>query len=290
MSMSEIAEETVSTDVSETERLRGELAVLREENERLRAEYVRARQSQYRQSATTLVLVGVLVLAAGAVVASARTVLVALGGTGVFLGVLIYFLTPEQFISASVGEAVYASLARNESQAVTELGLTDERVYVPRGAGESGGVSDVRLFVPQHPEYEVPAEAALDDRFVVVDDPKGRGMALRPSAADLYADLEDAVSGEPSEEVGELARELSDALVEEFELVESAWAETVGESRVAVRVSGSAMGGVDRFDHPVASLLGVSVARAVEEATAAETVEDGDEFVVTCSWMVDETD
>jgi len=277
--------------------LAGELTVLREENERLREEYARARQSQYRQSAATLFVVGVLAFAGGVVVTDARTVLVALGGTGVFLGVLVYFVTPERFISASVGEAVYASLAHNESRAVAELGLEDEWVYVPRQAGadedsDGGTAADsVRLFVPQREAYAVPDRDALGDLFVVSDDPRERGLSLRPTAADLYADFEQAVGGEPSDDPGELAAELGDAVVEQFELADSARADTAGAGRVALRVSGSAMGALDRIDHPVASLLGVGFAGAVGEAvTVAVAAADdpGDEYIVTCSWTTDD--
>lgn len=278
--------------------LAGELTVLREENERLREEYARARQSQYRRSAATLFGIGVLAFLAGAVVVNARTVLFALGGTGVFLGVLIYFLTPERFVSASVAEAVYASLAHNGSQAVAELGLEDEQVYVPLStgdstagddAGDSGGrPSEVRLFVPQHAEYSVPAASDLADLFVVTDDSRERGLSMRPSAADLYDDFAQAVTGDPSEDPGDLVDELRDGLVEQFELVESARAEAdAAAGRAVVRVSGSAVGATDRFDHPVPSLLGVGLARAVgQPVTVVADPADGGgtEYVVTCAW------
>jgi len=273
----------------------GRLDVLREENDRLRREYARARRSQYRRSAAALTLVGVLAFAAGGIVANARTVLFALGGTGVFLGVLTYFLAPERFISASVGEAVYASLARNEDRLVDDLGLADERVYVPRArAGADGGARDVRLFVPQRAAYELPNDDELDDLFVVTDDGRRRGVSFRPTAADLYADFERAVSGGPSADPAALATELRDALVEQFELVRSGQVDADPDGgRVSVRVRDSTVGRVDRIDHPVASLFGVGLGRAVERpVTVAVTVPDDSEdgHVVTCSWGTEGVD
>jgi len=279
--------EAAVSGVNDGDVVAGELAALREENERLRKEFARARQSQYRQSAATLFGIGVLVFAAGIVVESARTVLFALGGTGVFLGVLIYFLTPERFISASVGEAVYASLARNEAQVIEELGLEDEWVYVPRDAGSEGSAGAVRLFVPQHADSEVPDGDALDTLFVVTDDGRRQGVAFRPTAAELYADFEQAVTGESSTELSVLVTELRDALVEQFELVESSQVDIHSEGRVVFRIQESTMGRVDQFDHPVMSLLGVGLGQAIGqpvtvEITAIDDVES--EFIVTCTW------
>jgi hypothetical protein len=272
----------------DTAELTARLEVLREENRRLREEYARARQSQYRRSAQTLVVVGLLTLGAGFLFTTAQTVLFALGGTGVFLGVLTYFLTPERFISASVGEEVYASLAHNESQVTAELGLRDERVYVPPDTGE---LEETRLFVPQHEAYTVPDSKALGDLFVVSDDPHERGISFRPTAADLYIDFADTVSGDPSDEVRKLAVELSDALVEQFELAESAEVDTTDERRIAVRVAGCAMGRVNRFDHPVASLFGVGFARIIDTPIIVDVTPVDDEqrdFIITCSWDPDE--
>ncbi|MGA9402004.1 hypothetical protein [Haladaptatus sp.] len=47
---------------------------------------------------------GALVAVGGLLFPTSRTVLFALVGTGLFGAVLIYFLTPEQFVSAAVGE------------------------------------------------------------------------------------------------------------------------------------------------------------------------------------------
>jgi hypothetical protein len=278
MSASDLVTDEEEPDVSEADRLRGRVEQLRQENEQLREEYARAKRSQYRQSAATLATVGVLALIAGVVVASARTVLFALGGTGVFLGVLTYYLTPEQFLPVSVGETVYSTLAENGGKLVATLGLSDHRVYRPPGPdGEA-----VRLFVPQHAEYTVPE--AGDEAVVVSESSRERGLLLAPTGEPLYAEFQRAVVGDPETDPTAVAGQLADALVEQFELAESATPEG-DQNRVAVRVTGSQFGAVDRFDHPVASLIGVGVARAVGEPVRVTVDRAGDDaFVVACSW------
>jgi len=99
------------TDTDSREELTVQIELLRERNRQLREEYLRSQQQTYRHSALGLLGVGLIGLAAGAVFVEARTVLIALGATGVFAGVLTYFLTPERFIAASVSGGVYE--ARN---------------------------------------------------------------------------------------------------------------------------------------------------------------------------------
>src|SRR5699024_5189946 len=114
---------------TESSELAAQIDVLREENQRLREEYARARRTQYRRTALALAAVGLLATLGGVALPDSRTVLFALGGTGLFAAALTRYLTPEQFISASVGEGIYGSLAATEAALVAELGLQDERLY-----------------------------------------------------------------------------------------------------------------------------------------------------------------
>ena len=75
-------------------------------NDQLRQQVAAATRARYRRSAIVMALVGVVALAGAALFPDVRTVLVALGGTGVFAAVLTYFLTPERFVAASVGDAL----------------------------------------------------------------------------------------------------------------------------------------------------------------------------------------
>lgn len=272
-------------DVTE---LAAEMDLLVEENRRLRRQYERARRAQYRRTALGLVLLGLLAIGGAAVFPDSRTVLLALGGTGVFAGLLTVFLTPEQFIPARVGEQVYSALATNEAAIVADLGLADPRVYVPTDDPDD----PVVLFVPQHEHYAVPDADDLGDVFVVTGEERTRGLSLEPTGRALFDEYERALDGPSSDDPGPLAGHLADALVEQFELVDSARVDVEiddGDGRVTVAVSGSAYGTVDRFDHPVASLFAVGTADALDEPVTVEVApgEDRADYDVTCRWPVE---
>ncbi|EMA52284.1 hypothetical protein [Halococcus thailandensis] len=269
---------------TESSELAAQIDVLREENQRLREEYARARRTQYRRTALALAAVGLLATLGGVALPDSRTVLFALGGTGLFAAALTRYLTPEQFISASVGEGIYGSLAATEAALVAELGLQDERLYLP-GPDTPNGVS-IRLFVPQQSEYDLPSPSALDSVFVVADDEAERGVALHPSGGPLFAEFHRTLSGSLADEPDALAAQLADGLVEQFELARSATPD-YDEGQITVAIDGSAYGAIDRIDHPVASFLGVGFAAGLDRAVAVETTAaDGDraDFLVTCSW------
>jgi len=185
-----------------------QIEVLQEENQRLREEYARARRTQYHRTALALAVVGVVAALGGVFFPTARTVLFALGGTGLFAAALTRYLTPEQFISASVGEAIYGSLAETEADLVAELGLQDDRLYLPGPDTASG--SSIRLFVPQRTDYELPQPSALDSVFVLTDDEAERGVALHPSGGPLFEEFRRTISGELADDVGTLATQLGD--------------------------------------------------------------------------------
>jgi hypothetical protein len=263
-----------------------QIEVLQEENQRLREEYARARRTQYHRTALALAVVGVVAALGGVFFPTARTVLFALGGTGLFAAALTRYLTPEQFISASVGEAIYGSLAETEADLVAELGLQDDRLYLPGPDTASG--SSIRLFVPQRTDYELPQPSALDSVFVLTDDEAERGVALHPSGGPLFEEFRRTISGELADDVGTLATQLGDGLVEQFELARSTTLEHHDESeRITIAVDGSAYGAIDRIDHPVASFLGVGFAVGLDRAVSIETTTaDGDraDYLVICSW------
>lgn len=261
------------------ETLQGEVAVLREENRRLRAEYARARASEYRRTALLSMAVGLAAIVGGVVAPGGRSVLFALGGTGVFVGVLTYYLTPERLQPAGVGRSIYETLARTESSIVAELGLGDERLYVPTP-------SAVRLYVPQHTAFEVPDADALDDVFVVGDDDRERGLAVEPTGDRLFERFEETGPATFGSDPESMARQLATALVEQFELLDSTDVD-VGDQQVTVSVVGSAYGRLDRFDHPVPSLLASGLARGLDEPVATTVEQTDDEQIdafVVCRW------
>jgi hypothetical protein len=278
----EDAGDDAETALSDRERLEGELARLESENERLREEYVRSKQTQYRRTALALIAVGVLAAIGGVLAASVRTVLFALAGTGIFLGILTYYLAPEQFLAASIGREVYGAMADNEASIVAELGLSESWVYL-----QSGDNGTVRLYVPQNESTPLPDEDELDETFVVDG---GRGLALRPTGAPLFEEFERALSGSLASTPDALASQLTDALVEQFEIVESIEQSTSGDAdsgQLTVGVVESAYGPLEQFDHPVASFLGTGLARGLDVPVAVDIEQEGNErvdAVVVCRW------
>ncbi|MDQ2052624.1 hypothetical protein RBH26_19380 [Natronolimnohabitans sp. A-GB9] len=273
------ADTTATDDEIDPTDLAAQVELLRDENRRLREEYVRARQSRYRNTALGLGAIGLVAVAAGLLLPDAREVLVALGATGLFGAVLTYYLTPSRFVAAEVGERVYTAGASNLAAIADELGLREQRVYVPRETAPA------RLYVPQRAAFELPDE----DAGPIVVDEDGRGLLLEATGAELFAAFQRSLTGDLAATPPELAMQLTDALVEQFELVDSATAD-VEAGRATVAISGSAFGPVDRFDHPIGSFLATGFAAGLERPTTL-TVTPGDDradWLLTCRWDQDQ--
>lgn len=270
---------------TDDELLAGQLAVTEAENERLRREFARIRQTQYRRTALGLGLIGVFAALGAVIVPSARTILFALGGTGLFASVLTYYLTPERFIAASVGEEIYAAVAANESAITSELGLAETRLYVPTDEGDAA----VRLYIPQDATVDLPPRDELTSVFVVTDDT--RGLSLHPTGASLFEEFDRALTEELSDDPTVFGDQLADGLVEQFELVQQATPD-IESGRLTVAVTDSAYGAIDRFDHPVPSFVAVGTAHAVGRPIQV-TIQSGDgeraDHLVTCSWEHEQT-
>jgi len=83
---------------------------------------------------------------------------------------------------------------------------------------------------------------------------------------------------------------LTDALVEQFEIVESVEQSSSGDAdsgQLTVGVVDSAYGPLDQFDPPVVSFLGTGLARGLAVPVAVDIEPEGNErvdAVVTCRW------
>lgn len=263
------ADRSPPDDLGDPATLAARLDALAGENRRLRREYARARRQQYRRTAAGLALVGLLAVAAAVLVPTQRTVLLALGGTGAFGAVLTWTLTPERFVAAAVGERIHRAHASNQAALRTELGLQDDRIYVPADA------EPARLFVPQQDSFEVPA--ALDTLLVVPEDPDGRGIALAPTGGPLYEWFAASIAGEPATDPADLAAQLADAAVEDLELAAAASVAVDREGDgVAVRVEDPVFGDLDATDHPVPSFLATGLAATVDRPVSVTVARTDD--------------
>ena len=279
-------ENPVSSETESDPELAAQIGLLAAENKRLRELVAAAQRSRYRGTAIALCGVGLLCGLLGYVTPTASTVLFALGGTGVFGGVLTYFLTPDRFISADVGHRVYTASAESFEQLASDLGLSDRRVYVTASTEHENETRETTpsswLFVPQSESTTIPEATALDAAFVVDDDQ--RGLSLRPTGSGLF----EAVTTSLTEPLGttaeRLCAQLSDAIVEDFELAQTVECEAdPQDGRISVRITDALYGDGTRFDHPIVSLLAVGLSTGLE--TPVETTVTGTEpLTVTFRW------
>ncbi|WP_241175393.1 hypothetical protein [Natronolimnobius sp. AArcel1] len=254
-----------------------QVELLTEENERLREEYVRARRTQYRATAIGLAGIGLLAVLGGLLFPTAREVLIGLGATGLFGAVLTYYLTPTQFVAADVGERVYTATTANLADIVDELGLREDRIYVP------GETEPARLYVPQHADISVPESRS--GPFVAAEE--SRGLLLTASGTELFREFERGLTGTLASAPPVLAEQLTDALIQQFELARSAEIDTDPEhNRITVAITESAFGPVDRFDHPIGSFLAVGFASGLGQPVRLEVTPDSGraDWLVTCRW------
>ena len=268
-------------DDAEDVTLRARLDLLRVENERLRREYVRARRASYRRASVGLAVVGLVAVLGGALFPAYAETLFVLGAIGIFGAVLTRYLTPERFVAAETGERIYAALARTAEDLVGQLGLQETRVYVP-----IAGTPPARLFVPQRADYRIPDAEALDRPLVVGIDDAERGASFAPTGGALFREFERRLTGSLAESPVAVTEQVGEALVEGFELADSAETDVDADAgRASLVVQGSAYGGADRFDNPLGSLLAVALARSLDTPVELELTATGDDgLTATCRW------
>lgn len=251
---------------------------LAEENQRLRNEYARARQTAYRRTALWLVLIGLVAVGGGLLFSNGRQILFALGGTGLFGGLLTYYLTPSRFVPADVGRQVYTASATNMTALADELALRDEYLYLP-----GSDSTPPRLFVPQQTEYDLPDPQAGP----IVTSAPDRGLVLEPTGRSLLEEVERALDGPLPAEPTAIATQLADGIVTQLSLANRATPEIDPDGgRATVAIESSTFGDVDQFDHPVASFLAVGFAKGLDRPVElqVDAGSAGSEWLVTCRW------
>jgi hypothetical protein len=268
MSVLEESDQEDTGDLSHEELL-AQIELLEVENEELYESYVRAKRTQYRRTAAGLLGLGIAAALAAVVVDPARTVLLAFAGVGLFSGVLTLYLTPEQFIAADTGRDIYAALADNEAALVGELGLAEQRIYVPTDTVER----PTALYIPQQETDTLPEPTVLTNTIVAPSESHHRGLAFEPSGNPLFESFEQALSGSLGETPTAVGTQLADALTAQFELADTVEAAVETDDELTVTVSGSAYGPVTQFDHPITSFIAVGVAQATNTPVTVTVTE-----------------
>lgn len=198
-----------------------------------------------RGPALVLALGGLALVGGGLAAPDYETLLLTWGGTALFGAALVVLFGPTASVRADVAGGVYATLAANCRTAVD----AGQLLYAPTNDGVRLVTGNARL---------VPVGATLVDRIEAstVTDPEGVEGRLEA---------------------------LLDGLVAEVELVDRASA-TVGGGEATVTARGLRLPADEQFDHPVASVVGVGLARTVDAAVLVETTTEDDALVVTARW------
>jgi len=200
-------------------------------------------------------VLGLGLVGAGLAVPEFETLLVAWGGTAVFLAVLLGFVTPTATVPATVVGDVHTVMAGN----VRRLVGSGPHRYVPGGDGVTLVVGDDN------------AAAGFEDHG---------GTELTPVGVRLVASLDES---DPDETVETWLPVLLDSVVHDFELAESG-RYTTTDAGVELSFTGSRVAPDELFDHPVVSVVGVGLARAVGSPVTVDPHVDGDRLVVACKW------
>jgi hypothetical protein len=283
--MSAEQETTGEDGTDQSAELRARLEVFEEENRRLREAYGRVRRTRHRRTALGLAGIGLVALVGAVLFPAARVVLVVLAATGFFGGLLTWYLTPERFVAADVGERVYAALADNEADIAEALGLAEGHRYVPLPNPPD---REAALYVAQSGTDDATDPDDLTQPFVVPEDSDHRGLSLRPTGEPLLTELRAATPGDLAGDSVTLVDQLADGLREQFELIDGVRPEVdPGDGRASIAISGSTYGDITRFDHPVASVfatgLAVGLGRTVE-LEVDRTPDGRGEYIVTARW------
>jgi len=256
----------------------------------------------YRRTGLALFVLGVAA-GAGAVYAptdTLREILVAFAGAGLFGATLVYWVRPGATGDVDPPERVYAALAETGEALARDLDLDDRRVYVPAEEAPDG-------FAPAYLALPAGTESSSEvgvRRPVFGSDERGTdpgpggtadsgltagggsGITVYPTGAALFDAYEAVAATDLSTDPVEIGDQLATGAVAGLELADSVESTVDGTTgRATARVEGSQFGAADRFDHPVASFLGVGFALGVDAPVSVEVSVTGtDSYEVACEW------
>lgn len=279
----EAAPEGADSDPDFEERI----VTLEEQNRELKAENERLRSFSgshvtYRRGAVLFILISATAAGGTVLYPGSRDVLIGIAGTGAFAAVLLGMFVQEWLLSASVGRAIYDTLWRNETRLASRLGIDGASRYVPTDQESLG----VRLYLSRSDD-PIPSSESLASTVIAVDD--HYALLLEPTGNELIATFERA-NGELPDDLHSAVVVLRESIVDLFEL--AVGAEVVdldvldgSENRLRFRVAGSVLGDAARLDHPIRSLIGVALARIVDEPVESEAwTEDNGNTVLVYRW------
>lgn len=229
---------------------------------------------RYLMVPVAISVTGIVTAGIGVLLPPHRGVLLLLGGTGLFIGLVSFLVVTGRTVSATIARGVYRATTKNVETLVEELGGRREYVYVP-GTG-SGNTARLLLSYSANGREESVSN-----------------VRLHPTGSVLYWEFENTLTEGVSSDPDVLAEQLADGLLNQFEIVRRVVLEAVSSDGVTVGMEDTVFGPETTFDHPVVSFFGVGLANGLEKPVVVTDVEAPDgplDYVVTYRWSKDEND
>jgi hypothetical protein len=175
------------------------------------------------------------------------------GGIGLFGAILVPLLLPDRTVAPIVAEGLHEALVSTADPGTDGSDARRMAVYDP--GSPPAGPAGVQVYTLETTDQDVDL---VDAGSAAVTG--GSSLRSRPSGVGVYQ----AFTSEAVPDVGTstetFAWQLCRGLTDWLELATSATPEAETEGGITVRVAGSTVPGVDRFDHPIVSFLGVALA------------------------------
>lgn len=179
------------------------------------------------------------------------------GGIGLFGAVLVSLLLPERSLPPVVAEGLHRALVSAVERGGNAGATRAVTVYRPGpdGEGDTGTAEpgDVRVHT---------VDGEFRNRDSIESEPSTAATGARSAAAGAV--LYRAFRAEAIPEIGAtpetFAWQLCRGLTDWFDLATDATPEVESTGGMTIHVEGSTLPGVDRFDHPIVSFLGVALA------------------------------
>jgi len=196
-----------------------------------------------------------------------RQTFIALGVVGIFGSVLLYLVTPEQFLSADVTRCVESVRGHNLAWIVDRHSASRQARYVPTTDG-------TKLYFPEFAGDETPDLTEIEPGSGQGDSVSG--IVLKPSG-EPFLQLVMAEAGGLPQSNTETIDLLSTAIVSQFGLAEGATVESIDDDHATIEVSGSIFGDQSDLDHPIVSLFATGFANSsgTEVQPTVTTTADG---------------
>lgn len=286
---------TASDEAISRDALLAKQQALEAENNRLRSAYAAAQRSRYRRTAIALCLVGIISAGAGVLLPTSQSVLFAIGATGLFAGVMTYYLSPNQFVAATIGDRLVEANVVTLNGFIQTLGLSGTIVYVP--TTDAVVRTDVIAFLPQSTEYSIPTE--LSPGVITDAEPAAQGIGTIPIGGLLLDEFTQALTTERATDPDRLGEQLAEAITDQFELATTVEIETAitGETKEDGVVPAGRLTAVctepvfattTALDHPIGSFIASGVAtaldRPVELRVDNENSDNNNNYQATVRW------